>query len=328
MHIVTAAFAHMRDSEGDGKGTMRFCVVAAALVGLLVGSVRCQQLGNCPFPEAANITAIIGESLAAGDSTSTPTITLAGDFTLVCMAFGEQKDRLRAFSALVQYSCSGNSNCPGGTVIEQFEAECTMVQVWTNGVRNTAGLSRTESPMATASTTPREDCSFCASPAVNVAVGLPRPPDEVTHCVCKSEHVTIDDVCVSQCVMCNIVFLAACHTSCALVETTSSMRCFTADATGCCHVYVDGVCTTSCPNDLEPDEDYDCNCTGNFLSPPDCNGVCVCVCVCVFVLCVWVAKIDALVWACLLHGIQNLWWYRTNHVLIICRFDDHTSQCY
>ena len=165
---------------------MRFFVVAAVLVGLLVGSVWCQQLGNCPFPEAANITAIIGESIAEGDSTSTPTITLAGDFTLVCMAFSEQKDRLRAFSALVQYSCSGNSNCPGGTAIEQFEAECNMDQVWTNSVRNTAGLSRTESPMATESTTPREDCSFCASPAVNVAVGLPRPPDEVTHCVCKS----------------------------------------------------------------------------------------------------------------------------------------------
>ena len=166
---------------------MRFFVVAAVLVGLLVGSVWCQQLGNCPFPEAANITAIIGQSLVAADNPSAPTITLAGDFTLVCMAFSEQKDRPRAFSALVQYSCSVNSNCPlGGTVIEQFEAECNMDQVWTNRVRNTAGLSRTESPMATASTTPREDCSFCATPDVDVAVGLPRAPDGVTHCVCKS----------------------------------------------------------------------------------------------------------------------------------------------
>ena len=220
---------------------MRFFVVAAVLVGLLVDSVWCQQLENCPFPEAANITAIIGQSIAIGESTSTPTITLAGDFTLVCMAFSEQKDRLRAFSALVQYSCSGNSNCPGGTAIEQFEAECTMVdQVWTNRVRNTAGLSRTESPMATAFTTPREDCSFCASPAVNVAVGLPRPPDEVTHCVCKSliHRATTT--------YCNI---AACDASCALVETTSAMRCFTADATGCCHVYVDGECADVCPDD-------------------------------------------------------------------------------
>ena len=156
---------------------MRFFGVAAVLVGLLVGSVWCQQLGNCPFPEAANITAIIGESIAVGDSTSTPTITLAGDFTLVCMAFSEQKDRLRAFSALVQYSCSGSSNCPpGGTAIEQFEAECNMDQVWTNGVR------KSPAPMACM----RED-SFCASPDVDDSVGLPRPPDEVTHCVCKSQ---------------------------------------------------------------------------------------------------------------------------------------------
>ena len=186
LRLCTCEFFVDSEIEKGRTKTMRFFVVAAVLVGLLVGSVWCQQLGNCPFPEAANITAIIGESLATGESTSTPTITLAGDFKLVCMAFSEQKDRLRAFSALVQYSCSGNSNCPGGTAIEQFEAECTMDQVWSHRVRNTAGLSRTESPKANASTTPREDCSFCATPDVNVAVGLPRPPDEVTHCVCKS----------------------------------------------------------------------------------------------------------------------------------------------
>ena len=157
---------------------MRLLVVA--LVALLVASVSCQEL-DCAFPTNSDIESIVGHAIQAFDSPAEPTITLVGGFHTVCLAFSEQKDRYRAISVLVQYTCVGSSNCPSGTVTEQFEAQCNDNNEWTNRVFGDTTNTRTLSPSATTSTQRREDCSFCASPAKAMGVGI--TTDAVTHCV-------------------------------------------------------------------------------------------------------------------------------------------------
>ena len=65
--------------------------------------------------------------------------------------------------------------------------------------------------------------------------------------------------------------MLACDSSC----TDGSMRCHDFGAGNCCPFYDNSTCVEDCPAGLEPDDDFDCNCTGNFLNPPDCNGMCI-----------------------------------------------------
>ena len=155
-------------------------LLAVALVALLVTSVLCQEL-DCAFPTNSDVESIMGDAIRSADSPVEPTITLIGDFHTVCLAFSEQKDRYRAISVLVQYTCEDNSNCPSGTVTEQFEAECNSNNQWTNRVLGSTTNTRTPSPSATTSTQRREDCSFCANPLKANDVG--ETTDAVTHCV-------------------------------------------------------------------------------------------------------------------------------------------------
>ena len=155
-------------------------LLAVALVALLVASVSCQEL-DCAFPTNSDIQSIMGAAIRSADSPADPTITLIGDFHTVCLAFSRQKDRYRAISVLVQYTCEDNSNCPSGTVTEQFEAECNDNNEWTNRVLGSTVLTRTLSPSATTSTERREDCSFCANP--EKAMGFDISTDVETHCI-------------------------------------------------------------------------------------------------------------------------------------------------
>ena len=161
-------------------------LLAVALVALLAASVSCQEL-DCAFPTNSDIESIMGSALRSADSPVEPTITLIGDFHTVCLAFSEQKDRYRAISVLVQYTCDGSSNCPSGTVTEQFETQCNDNNEWTNQVLGDTANTRTMSPSATTSTQRREDCSFCASPAKATGVGI--TTDAVTHCVSESVNL-------------------------------------------------------------------------------------------------------------------------------------------
>ena len=163
-----------------GRAKERMRLLAVALVALLVASVSCQEL-DCAFPTNSDIQSIMGAAIRSADSPADPTITLIGDFHTVCLAFSRQKDRYRAISVLVQYTCDGSSNCPSGTVTEQFEAQCNSNNEWTNRVLGSTVFTRTPSSLATTSTQRREDCSFCASPAKANDVGI--TTDAVTHCV-------------------------------------------------------------------------------------------------------------------------------------------------
>ena len=155
-------------------------LLVVTLVALLVASVSCQEL-DCAFPTNSDIDRIVSNAIQSADTPAEPTITLIGDFHTVCLAFSEQKDRYRAISVLVQYTCEDNSNCPSGTVAEQFEAQCNDNNEWTNNVLGSTVFTRTMFPSATTSTQRREDCSFCASPEKANDVGT--TTDAVTHCV-------------------------------------------------------------------------------------------------------------------------------------------------
>ena len=155
-------------------------LLAVALVALLVASVSCQELLDCAFPTNSDIQSIMVAAIRSAESPADPTITLVGGFHTVCLAFSRQKDRYRAISVLVQYTCEDNSNCPSGTATEQFEADC-INNNWSNLVFGSTVFTRTMSPSATFSTLQREDCSFCASPAKANDAGA--TTDDETHCV-------------------------------------------------------------------------------------------------------------------------------------------------
>ena len=71
--------------------------------------------------------------------------------------------------------------------------------------------------------------------------------------------------------MCNMIiysFSLACNSAC----NEGSMRCHGLADSACCPYYSGNMCVATCPNDLEPDGDFDCNCTGFFVGPPTCQG--------------------------------------------------------
>ena len=105
------------------------------------------------------------------------------NFHAVCLAFGHQKDAYRAVSAVVEYTCSGSSNCPtvGTQVVEQIESECEAGN-WSTvySVQDSTPHTRSQTG-ADFSTATRENCSFCLSSSLAERVSLTTDP--VTHCI-------------------------------------------------------------------------------------------------------------------------------------------------
>ena len=159
---------------------MRF-VVAAALATCFLGLASCQMAMDCALPTDSEIEAVLREIIPTGDSPSTPDINVIS-FTPRCLAVSQQRDRYRAISILVNYTCTGNTLCPaGGMGEEQIESECVN-GVWSNEVLGSAEFTRDISPEdASASVPTRQDCAFCASPTLAMASEI--QSDDVYHCV-------------------------------------------------------------------------------------------------------------------------------------------------
>ena len=165
---------------------MRLVFVIVTLAGCLLGSGLCQL--DCAFPTEADVREIISATLQSGEAAPATDIILTRSteppFHIVCLGHSRQKNRYRAFSVLVEYTCEGNAQCLGGT--EQFDAQCTTDNTWGARVQGAVEeLSRTTSPTATFSTELREDCFVCASLTITDDIGLPDPDDDETHCVGK-----------------------------------------------------------------------------------------------------------------------------------------------
>ena len=178
---------------------MRLVVAAVTLAACLLGSGWCQR--DCAYPVDSDIRSVIANNIRTADSPTVPTITLTSSFQLVCLAHSQLKGRYRAVSFLVQYTCDGNSECPDGTVEEQFESQCEE-NAWSHEVLGSAVNTRTTSPIATNATVLREDCSFCATSERASGAGSPVTPDSVTHCIGESVNTDFDTLCI--CLFCSV----------------------------------------------------------------------------------------------------------------------------
>ena len=148
---------------------------------VVAGLCSCKR--ECSFPTNGDLEVVIARITIAGDSPSSPTVNVIR-FHPVCLAFGEQQDRYRLVSVVVEYTCSGNTNCPSGTAVEQIESECDD-GVWSNRVLGSTVDVRSVFTEANFTTTTREDCSLCVSPELVEVGQIPIPTDSVTHCLGK-----------------------------------------------------------------------------------------------------------------------------------------------
>ena len=155
--------------------------IATVLVVLFLGLTSCQK--DCAYPTANDIEELIVDVLRSDDSSPTPTVTIT-NFHPVCLAYSEQRNRYRFFSVLAEYTCTGYTQCPSGTAVEQFESECDgSTRTW-GGLYNSFEYIRRENPSATWSTDTREDCSLCTSAAFAlIGLELTSTPDDETHCI-------------------------------------------------------------------------------------------------------------------------------------------------
>ena len=153
--------------------------VNVLIVAVVAGICSCQQ--ECSLPTNDDLEQVITDIIQFGDSSSLPTVTVAR-FHPVCLAFGQQQDRYRLVSVVVEYTCSGNINCPSDTAVEEIESEC-FSGVWSNIVLGSTDNTRSVTTDASFNTTTREDCSFCLSP--ELASSLGPITDNATHCVGK-----------------------------------------------------------------------------------------------------------------------------------------------
>ena len=146
------------------------------IVAVVVGTCFCQE---CSFPTNDDLEEVIADIVETGNS-STDAVVNVMRFHPVCLAFGQQQDRYHLVSVVVEYTCSGNTNCSSDTAVEQIESQCND-GVWSNIVLGSTNDTRSVSTDASFTTTTREDCSFCLSPERASSIG--HTTDTVTHCV-------------------------------------------------------------------------------------------------------------------------------------------------
>ena len=139
---------------------------------------------DCLEPVATDLQNVIALLIPTGDAAVTPQSVNVSDFHVVCRAHANVTGLLHTVSVVVQYTCSGHTDCPSGTVVEQIESGCEGGQ-WSNRVEGSTSFTRSQTTEASLSTTAREDCSACVSPelATNSLGGV--TTDGVTHCVGK-----------------------------------------------------------------------------------------------------------------------------------------------
>ena len=183
--------------------TFRFTTTIVLLAPYLLGFASCQR--DCAFPTNSDLEVVITGIIETGDSPATPVINVVRYHPL-CLAFSRERDRYRAVSVLVEYTCTGNTNCQGDMLLEQIESECDS-GVWSNAVLGNNEHLRRRDPVSTFSTNTREDCSFCVSPTLANVLIIPPSyfPDDVHHCICEltimltwpvvNEHILCIETC-------------------------------------------------------------------------------------------------------------------------------------
>lgn len=208
------------------------------IVATLVGISSSDEM--CASPTKVDLQGVIKEVIKLGDNSSDPTIVVT-NFHILCRAFAEIEDQLRFVSVWVQYTCTGNTNCPLGSPPEQIESECKD-GAWHHVLWNTPSYSRSQTTKASLSTSTREDCLFCVSPELLIIADQQDflVVNITTHCISKYIHT------------CNshfyfVVFtLIACDSICTSGEGLH--RCFGHGSDSCCRYYNNSMCYNECPD--------------------------------------------------------------------------------
>ena len=143
---------------------------------------------DCDLPTSSDLKDVITEALIFGDNPTTPNISVT-NFHSVCLAHGQERDRYRYLSVVVEYTCINSGNCPSSSAVEQFETECDG-GMWDYEVLSSSINTRTQNPTANFSTTTRGDCLLCLSP--ELASGSSLITDDLTHCVRKFHNSTLN----------------------------------------------------------------------------------------------------------------------------------------
>ena len=165
---------------------MRLTIIAALIVVLAASGASGQM--DCLEITEAELETVIKDNIPEHRDRGTPTVDVL-DFHPVCLAYSQKRDRYRYVSVVVEYTCTGNDNCPSGTAVEQFESECNG-ETWSHSVQSDVDNTRTENPTANFSTTAREDCAFCFSPATAAVFSV--TSDTVTHCLGRYMNLFTD----------------------------------------------------------------------------------------------------------------------------------------
>ena len=169
----------------SGVGKMCLTIIAALIVVLTAGNASGRI--DCPEVTEAELETVIKDNFPGHRDFGIPTVNVL-DFHPVCLAYSQERDRYSFVSVVVEYTCTGNANCPSGTAVEQFESQCTGGK-WSHSVQGYVDIARTINPTADFSTTTREDCAFCFSPALATSFSI--ATDNDTHCVGRYMHASI-----------------------------------------------------------------------------------------------------------------------------------------
>ena len=167
-------------------GKMLLTIIAAVIVVLTAGNASSQI--DCPEITEAELETVIKDSIPGHRDFGIPTVDVL-DFHPVCLAYSQERNRYRFVSVVVEYTCTGNVDCPSGTAVEQFDSQCNG-GTWSHSVQGDVDNTRTQNPTANFSTTAKEDCAFCFSPAT--AAGFSFTSDTVTHCLGRYMNLFTD----------------------------------------------------------------------------------------------------------------------------------------
>ena len=238
------------------EGVMHHKVLTVLVVAAVAVLSSCQE---CDYPTNSDLEDVIKVIILTGDNPSPPIVSVMS-FRPLCLAFGVERGGYHVLSVLVNYTCTGNPNCPQGVAEEQIESECVSSS-WSNNVASSTDNTRSEVSEATSATITREDCSFCVSPELIAADdGLTFTTDNVTHCVGESiaYYYLLSAITVSGFSMTptksnmktlQTLFLGdVCFTACNAMCDEGNMRCSGLGADDCCNFYNDSVCVDECPS--------------------------------------------------------------------------------
>ena len=165
-------------------------LVLIGICALVLLSPTLAQDRDCNFDDlfiSNKLETLIRATVLAGDNTDTPSITVYRNHT-VCLAVGRLMKKVSSISLVIEYTCTGNYNCPGGSqnsekYTEQFDFGCNKKR-WSLEQLSDFGVARERNTLANFETAIRRDCGACFRRYLSGS-GSYVPFDQITHCVSK-----------------------------------------------------------------------------------------------------------------------------------------------